>query len=73
MLLKDYRKDMIEKYSHYEIDPEKCVGCGLCAQNCPVNVISAETGKKTYVINQEGCIKCNTCFDVCPHGAVVRS
>ena len=23
---------------HYEIDPEKCVGCTVCARNCPVRV-----------------------------------
>jgi len=63
---------MNQQYTHYEIDPEKCVGCGLCAQNCPVSVISGEAGK-THVIDQEGCIKCNACFDVCPYGAVKRS
>jgi len=63
---------MNEQYSHYEIDPEKCTGCSLCEQNCPVNVITGEPGK-TYVIAQEGCIKCGVCHDVCPYGAVKRS
>ena len=62
---------MADQYSHYEIDA-KNVGCGLCAQNCPVSVISGEAGK-THVIDQEGCIKCNACFDVCPYEAVIRS
>lgn len=63
---------MNEQYSKYEIDPEKCVGCGLCAQNCPVSVISGDPGK-THIIDQAGCIKCNNCFDVCPYEAVKRS
>ena len=25
---------------HYEIDPAKCVGCTLCARNCPVPCIA---------------------------------
>ena len=63
---------MADQYSHYEIDTKKCVGCGLCAQNCPVSVISGDPGR-THVIDQEGCIKCNACFDVCPYEAVIRS
>ncbi|NGX28980.1 MAG: NADP-reducing hydrogenase subunit HndC [Candidatus Anoxychlamydiales bacterium] len=63
---------MNQTYTHYEIDPEKCVSCGICAQNCPVSVISGEAGKP-YFINQEGCTKCGTCFDVCPYEAVKRS
>ena len=63
---------MNQQYTHYEIDKDKCVGCQLCAQNCPVNVISGEPSK-THVIDQAGCIKCGVCFDVCPHDAVKRS
>lgn len=63
---------MNEQFSHYEIKKDACVGCGLCAQNCPVSVISGEPGK-LHVIDQEGCIKCGACFDVCPYNAVSRS
>ncbi len=63
---------MNETFSTYEISKEKCVGCGLCAQNCPVSVITGEPGA-LHVINQDGCIKCNKCFEVCPYGAVNRS
>lgn len=63
---------MSEEFTHYKIDKNICTGCTLCAQNCPVNVISGESGKP-HEIDQEGCIRCGSCYDVCPYGAVIRS
>jgi NADH:ubiquinone oxidoreductase subunit F (NADH-binding)/(2Fe-2S) ferredoxin len=56
---------------HYEIDSEKCVGCMMCAKNCPVNCISGER-KKTHLIDQSRCIKCGRCFEVCRFNAVKK-
>lgn len=56
---------------HYEIDSAKCVGCTLCAKNCPVNCIVGEI-RKPHVIKQELCIKCGKCFEVCRFNAVKR-
>ncbi len=56
---------------HYEIEPTKCVGCTVCARNCPVACISGER-KKAHVIDQEKCIKCGRCFEVCRFEAVKR-
>lgn len=63
---------MNRQYDHYEVNKRQCVGCALCAKNCPVSVISGTPGK-TYKIDQEECIKCGACFDVCPYHAIDRS
>ena len=56
----------------YQIDPEACKGCRLCAKNCPQEAISGER-KEPHVIDQELCIKCGICFEVCPFDAVMKA
>jgi len=53
----------------YEIIPEKCPGCGLCAKYCPSDAISGEK-KNPYLIDSDKCIRCGLCMSVCRLGAI---
>ena len=61
-----------KKLLTYEVDPEKCTGCTVCAKNCPVDAIDGER-KEVHFIRQDACIKCGLCYTKCKFDAIVLS
>jgi NADH-quinone oxidoreductase subunit F len=55
----------------FYIVPDKCVGCTLCARNCPVDAITGKT-REVHTIDQEKCVKCGKCITSCNFNAVVK-
>ncbi len=53
----------------YDISVDNCIGCTVCARNCPTNAISGER-KQIHVIDQDKCIKCGNCVTACKFDAV---
>jgi heterodisulfide reductase subunit A len=75
----------LRRKSRYIIE-DKCNGCGVCAQKCPIEAVDTYNeglGKRSaiyveypqavplkYMIDREKCIGCGTCFEICKANAI---
>ncbi|ABR56414.1 4Fe-4S ferredoxin iron-sulfur binding domain protein [Methanococcus aeolicus Nankai-3] len=52
------------------IDKDKCVDCGLCEKNCPMDIKLLDYKNENKRILSTECILCSTCSSVCPKHAI---
>jgi formate dehydrogenase beta subunit len=66
-------------FANIVLDVDKCVLCALCADVCPVDVISLvpseevapdQPGGTVLLLDEERCIRCALCIERCPPDAL---
>ena len=50
------------------VDPDRCVGCGLCADLCPFGALAVRGG--LAVVDVAACMGCGVCVSHCPNEAL---
>jgi NAD-dependent dihydropyrimidine dehydrogenase PreA subunit len=50
------------------VDVEKCTGCGICIEVCPVEAIRLDA--EVAVIDRDTCTGCGSCVNECPNEAI---
>jgi ferredoxin len=59
--------DMYLSNYYVEVDPEVCIGCGLCIERCQMEARVLLDGKAS--VNLDRCIGCGNCVAICPSAA----
>lgn len=51
------------------ISKNKCVGCGMCVEECANNCIGIRNSVAS--IDKDDCVQCRSCIEVCPQSAIM--
>ncbi len=62
-----YRKGV--RMAYPVINKDECIGCGICVDACPQDVLEVNDGI-VETVNEDSCIACGECVEECPMGAI---
>lgn len=51
------------------VDAKECIGCGICVDECPTDVLEVKDGV-AVAVNADACIGCKACEEACPMDAI---
>ncbi len=72
-------KRCLRCFANIQLETSKCVLCALCADVCPLDLISlvpseevlpGQTGGTALTLNETSCIRCALCIERCPTNAL---
>ncbi|MBS4538523.1 4Fe-4S dicluster domain-containing protein [Clostridium sp. D2Q-11] len=64
------RHKYLKNVATIELDIEKCIGCKMCINVCPHQVLTIKD-KKAFIQNKDYCIECGACDKNCPVDAIM--
>ncbi len=55
------------KADKFSVDTQRCIGCGKCSVECPLNNVTIKDGKPVW---GKACTHCMACISICPKTAI---
>ena len=53
-----------------EVNPDACIGCGVCVETCPTDVLRLDEAQKAFMAYAEDCQGCFVCQWDCAFEAI---
>jgi len=63
------RQDVLAA-AHVVPEPERCVQCGICSYNCPMEIDVRAHAWRGLPIHDSHCLTCSECVKRCPRGVL---
>jgi NAD-dependent dihydropyrimidine dehydrogenase PreA subunit len=64
------RTELLNGYRELTYDRDTCIGCGSCAEVCPIRVWEMDAEDRAIPAHRESCTACRACLTQCPSGAI---
>jgi len=62
------RKALVQ--GHVVPEPARCVQCGICSYNCPINIDVRRHAWQGIPVVDSHCLTCGECVARCPRGVL---